>query len=108
MWRAIRDVLVALIAKGQLPLLLIFLSFIIPIWKLESKDTYKLLQSILDRFDRACDFLFVISIIVLLLMPIIYKYQRRIINKEMDRLAKERDKLFRLLGGDKNLGSSES
>lgn len=93
--------------KGQFPIALVGLIFVIMILKMPSEDVSKLVFKLFDALIMRYIFGYVAAVVAIGGWFIHSKWQRRIITVEMKRIARERDKWQRQILGNSGLQSSE-
>lgn len=107
-WKMLRDVLIAAMSKGQLPLATVALLFIIMILKMPGEDVSKLAFNFLALLGKGGILGGVLFVLSLTGWAIHAKWQRRVFGREVDRLAHERNNWQRkVLGEDKVQSSKE-
>jgi len=104
-WQAIRDIMVMSMNKGQFPVALIGLIVICFIFKMPAKDVSKLVFEVLGLFKSLHLVGWTLGLITSIGWLLHSEYQRRMIDKEMARISRERnEKQAKLL--EKELPSS--
>ena len=98
--QAFRDVVIASIEKGQLPVLFGFGSFFLLIWKLDSSDSLVLLNSILEKLSDWYLYGYVLFLLSILGWYSSSKNLHKMHFEECDRVGREKTELQdKLLNG---------
>jgi hypothetical protein len=101
-----RDVLVASMNKGQFPLAIVALIFIVIIVKMPAEDVSKLMFHVVERLEQGQMIGYVLAVFFAMGWFFHARFQRRLINDEMQRISQQRTSLqARTLG--KRIKSSE-
>ncbi|AYB34817.1 hypothetical protein [Chryseolinea soli] len=90
-WQAIRDILVMSMNKGQFPVALIGLVVICFVFKMPEKDVSKLVFELLALFKSLHLVGWTLGVVTSIGWLLHSKHQRRMINKEMARISRERN-----------------
>jgi hypothetical protein len=99
-WRALRDVLVASMDKGQFPLAIVSLIVMVLIFKMPEQDVSKLVFLMLDHLVRGALLGWLLMGASIAAWFIHIRYHGQLLNFELNRLAEERSQLqARTLGG---------
>lgn len=101
-----RDVLVASMNKGQFPLAMVGIIFMVMVLKMPSEDVSKLVFRIFDGISDGSVVGYVMSAALLMGWVLHSKWQRRIVAAEIERMGREKSQLQEKLL-DKSLTSSE-
>jgi hypothetical protein len=105
-WEFLRDVLIASMNKGQFPAALLAMVVLSMIWRMAPADVSKLMFRLLDVAEEERLAGYVVSVLSLFGWFFHARYQRKLINQEMQRISNERNQLqARELG--KKVKSSE-
>jgi len=97
LWAAIRDILIASINKGQLPLAGVILFLLILAAKMPSEQAGKLLFELLGLFVKGYLLGWVLFVVTLFSWFIHVKIQRKTITNEMSRIGDEKTQLQKKL-----------
>ncbi len=106
-WACLSEVLIASINKGQLPIALIGLFFIIWVYKLPSDCLSSITTNLMDIVVLGNFIGYVLSGLFLSFWFLHTKRQRRIYENEIKRISDEKKKLQEQLLGKKHIESSE-
>jgi hypothetical protein len=90
---AVRDVLIASINKGQFPFAMLGLVLLTLIVKMPSADVSKLVFRLVDGVERGSLLGYLLSLLFLAGWYVHARYQRRVITREIGRIAAERNML---------------
>jgi hypothetical protein len=104
---ALRDVLIASINKGQFPFAILGLVSLTLIIKMPSDDVSKLVFRLVDGMERDSLSGYFLSLLILIGWYIHARYQRRVINGEIERMAAERNTLQSKSLGQQRIRSSK-
>ena len=105
LWGALRDVLIASLNKGQLPLMLIGLILLVFAFRLPSDNLLNFLNGIIATLVERCTIGWWVSFGMFILLFLLTRWQRRIHTREVERISKEKKELQEILIG-RNLPSS--
>lgn len=94
---AFRDVLVASLNKGQFPIAVVLVIFIIIFWRLPATDLKSILEDFLNRFESNYIFGWVLFVITLLGWYFHNRYVRKVHLNEINRILQEKQDLQGLL-----------
>ena len=93
-WRiAFRDVAIASMNKGQFPILVVGVIFVVALLRMPPGDVGKLMLKFLEALERHELFGYVASLVLAMSWFFHSRFQRKTITDEITRLADERDKL---------------
>jgi hypothetical protein len=90
---ALREVLIASINKGQFPFAMLGLVLLALIVKMPSEDVSELVFRLVDGVERGSLLGYLLSLFVLAGWYVHARYQRRVIAREIGRIAAERNML---------------
>lgn len=93
MWHMLRDVLVASMNKGQLPVLALLLVVSLVIFRMPPEGVRELAVQVLSELVNLHLVGYALAVVLALSWLVHAKYQRRTFAAEMDRIAEERNKL---------------
>lgn len=88
----LRDVLIASMSKGQFPLALLALIFVVMILKMPQADVSKLVFEIFQLLKQGYYVGYALSALTIGGWFMHARWQRRVIDSEMARIAQERDR----------------
>ncbi len=98
-WHMARDVLVASMNKGQFPLAMAGIIFLLMIFKMPGADVSKLVFKIFGNLENGAFLGYILSGIAIPGWFIHARVQRRVINDEMKRVSEERNTAQKLSAG---------
>lgn len=90
-WDFLTNFLIASMNKGQFPLAIIALVFVFMVWRMPPEDVSKLVFQIFDEIKAGRLLGYIFSALALGGWYVHTKWQRRIINEEMERLTQARN-----------------
>lgn len=90
--QAFRDIIIAAMNRGQLLLLMVTAIFIILIWKLNSEQSFSLLNNFIEKLKDWSILGWILWIITVFLCFILFRKTRTDFSHEMKRVGKEKSK----------------
>lgn len=106
-WAMIHGVLINAMVNGQLPVTLLGLIILTCVFRMPSSEIASFIHSILDKLIKGYILGYALFIGVTCSYYIHVKKQRSMMNRELDRISKERNELQKKLVGDHDIKSSE-
>jgi len=100
MWRAIRDVCVAGINKGQGPVILLLLLLIVVAARMPAKDLGAVAREVLALLERGWFLGWILSAVLIVCWWRHATYTRRMFGREIDRIGAEKSDLQQALHPD--------
>ncbi len=107
LWDMLRDVLIASMAKGQLPLAIFGLVCVIIVLRMPSADVSRLAFNVLDKLEARYYLGYGLWLLTIGAWFYHTRWQRKTITGEVNRIGEEKTKLQEKLAG-KGLESSKS
>jgi hypothetical protein len=108
LWEMLRDVLVASMNKGQFPLAICGLIFIVMVLRMPPQDVSKLVFEIVEDVKEKYFVGDILAGVALVGWFIHAKWQRKLIHSEMERMATERNKAQEVASGRKSPSSKKN
>lgn len=92
-WQALRDMVIAAMNRGQLPILSVFLLILVVLLRMPEDDLSKLAFSVLEKLEKGELWAYGVLCVVILCWYVHARLMRKEFSIEMERVGKEKSKL---------------